>query len=306
MEIEQERIKYPHIRHIYMHLSELDHRAGHIHGDTEVLAVLRGSAEIQAGSSRFRLERGRFAIFNTRETHRIDSGEEPPLLLLLQYSPYLFREYYPHARRMIFRRPDVCASLPPEQVEELMRELCRMLKDYYAEDRLFELRCLSRLTGLLARFGELPDCDFLQPDEHHDRLRQIRKLDRVLDYMEEKYQTPLRVEELAEVAGLAPSYFPHFFRSQMGVSFQEHLSTLRFENALRVISRPASLRDIALGSGFSDTKYLNRMFERKLGCTATEYRARLPETEAAARRHRQERPGEIILSAAEKIGRAHV
>lgn len=291
-----ERVQYNKIRHINIMLNEIAYRENHEHSEFEVFAVLRGRADVRTGASSFSLSEGQFAVFNTREAHRIDGMDGTPLSLVLQYSPYLCREYYPHARRMIFREPNASACLSEERNQALMTGICATALDYFSSDRLFELRCLSGLLGLLAQFGEYLPCDYLNPEQHHTRLDKAHKLDAILAYMEEKYQSPLRLEEVAEVAGMAPAYLSHFFRKNTGFSFQEYLSELRFDNALRVMDRSLSLRDIALGSGFSDPKYLNRMFQKKLHCTPAEYRQQLAEWKQHARQKPRYSEQETILS----------
>ena len=57
------------------------------------------------------------------------------------------------------------------------------------------------------------------------------------------------------------------------MTFQEYLNRLRLEKALILMKDPSLyLVDICMECGFSDNKYLNQMFMKKFGCSASEYR----------------------------------
>ena len=60
------------------------------------------------------------------------------------------------------------------------------------------------------------------------------------------------------------------------MTFLDYLNNVRFEKALMLIT-DSNMRmvDICMESGFSDVKYLNRMFEKRFGCTPKAYRESL-------------------------------
>jgi YesN/AraC family two-component response regulator len=54
--------------------------------------------------------------------------------------------------------------------------------------------------------------------------------------MKTHYQHPIRLEEVAKTVGMTPAYLSHFISKNLGVSFQDYLTSLRFEHALRMIA----------------------------------------------------------------------
>ena len=55
------------------------------------------------------------------------------------------------------------------------------------------------------------------------------------------------------------------------MTFQEYVSTVRFERALKLIRNTSMcLTDISVVSGFSDVKYLSKMLEKHFGKPAQE------------------------------------
>ena len=60
------------------------------------------------------------------------------------------------------------------------------------------------------------------------------------------------------------------------MSFQEYLNKRRLEKALALMQDPnLSLLQICVECGFSDYRYLNRMFTKEFHCTITEYRQKV-------------------------------
>ncbi|HBA50752.1 MAG TPA: hypothetical protein DCZ91_23735 [Lachnospiraceae bacterium] len=70
-------------------------------------------------------------------------------------------------------------------------------------------------------------------------------------------------------------HLSHFIKKMLGISFQEYLNNVRFEHALQLVRHSDfNILDVCLETGFSSSRYLNQMFEKKLGCTVKEYRKR--------------------------------
>jgi AraC-like DNA-binding protein len=120
--------------------------------------------------------------------------------------------------------------------------------------------------------------------------------------MKTHYQHPIRLEEVAKTVGMTPAYLSHFISKNLGVSFQDYLTSLRFEHALRMIDRDLPLGDISGGSGFSDLKYMNKAFLKKTGMTPSEYRKRNDELRTRRRSKTVRGPEQVIYSEEQSAG----
>ena len=86
------------------------------------------------------------------------------------------------------------------------------------------------------------------------------------------------------------SYLSHFVKENLGQSFQEYVSAVRFQTACTLIAAGQErLLDVCTESGFSDYRYFSRTFRERLGLTPEEYRARLLE-QAAPETDRPQNP----------------
>jgi AraC-like DNA-binding protein len=113
--------------------------------------------------------------------------------------------------------------------------------------------------------------------------RQDSRLRDALDYVDKHYTEPLRVEQVADVAGLTQTEFSRLFRKQRRATFEQYVIDLRLDRAKQLLSSTElSATRVARLSGFHSSQYFSRVFRSKLGVTPLEYRKALPR--AAGRR----------------------
>lgn len=101
----------------------------------------------------------------------------------------------------------------------------------------------------------------------------IARLQKVMNYMEQHYSEPLTLQELAETFSVSPAYLSKVFKTYTGHTFKTCLNRIRLNHALYdVIHREATMSEIALSSGFPDTRSLNALFKEAYGLTPLQYR----------------------------------
>lgn len=93
-------------------------------------------------------------------------------------------------------------------------------------------------------------------------------------YMEAGFQQKeLTLHEAARYVGLSNNHFCMLFRREMGVSFVEHLTHLRMEQAKRYLRETdLSSADIGERVGYTDPCYFRTLFKRHTGMSPREYR----------------------------------
>ena len=98
-------------------------------------------------------------------------------------------------------------------------------------------------------------------------------MSRIMDYVENHYTEKLLLSDISELEGLSVSYLSHFFRDMLGLSFQEYIALRRFERARKMVEQTnRSITEICMECGFSDYRYLNKVYKAQLGYTPMEYR----------------------------------
>jgi transcriptional regulator GlxA family with amidase domain len=85
----------------------------------------------------------------------------------------------------------------------------------------------------------------------------------------------LRIEQLAEQAGMSPRTFARIYAARMGVTPARMVERIRIEAARRILEETEMpIKRIASECGFGAEERLRRAFARQVGTTPAEYRAR--------------------------------
>lgn len=96
---------------------------------------------------------------------------------------------------------------------------------------------------------------------------------KVLRHLDEHLCRPIRMQELASLAGLSPGQFARRFKSSFGLAPREYLTRTRLDRAKTLMRQTqASLCEIALSSGFSDQSHMSRVFHALVGATPYRWR----------------------------------
>lgn len=92
-------------------------------------------------------------------------------------------------------------------------------------------------------------------------------------YMEENFSREIRLEDVAKIAAMAPSYYSHFFKTIKGRTFIEHLNFIRTNMAIKLLSETdMNITQISQQVGFNNLGHFTRMFKSITGNTPTDYR----------------------------------
>jgi AraC-like DNA-binding protein len=111
--------------------------------------------------------------------------------------------------------------------------------------------------------------DLGQPDNKHSAYDRLSK---VMDYMQANFGENLRVQTLANLAGLSVAQLERHFRRVFQVTPQQLLTKLRIESAMRLLHGEDSIASIGQQCGFADQSAFARQFKATVGMTPRDYR----------------------------------
>lgn len=95
-----------------------------------------------------------------------------------------------------------------------------------------------------------------------------RRLNKVLEHIDQNHARNIALQELADIAGLSCSYFSHAFKASMGLPPHRWQMQRRIETVKSLLETDGmSVIDAALATGFSDQSHLTRAFRRFEGTT---------------------------------------
>ena len=158
--------------------------------------------------------------------------------------------------------------------------MAAILKVYNLLDRLSsqEARFEQFLTMLKILYDLSQDADaktlasssFAQQESG----RESRRVAKVKEYILAHYAEDLRLEDLAALAGMAPSAFSRFFKQHTTRTLSDYIIDIRLGAAARMlVDTTSSIGEICYSCGFNNLSNFNRMFKARRGYTPRDFRA---------------------------------
>jgi AraC-like DNA-binding protein len=129
-----------------------------------------------------------------------------------------------------------------------------------------ESRLMWLASHLICRYGELRSP--LPPLHANRAIAQQAQ-----DYLRSHYQTPITLEDLAQIVGISPLKLLRLYRREWGLPPHRHLVQIRVQQAKRLIAAGNTLVNVAAATGFADQSHLNRHFKRLVGVTPGQYQS---------------------------------
>ena len=173
-------------------------------------------------------------------------------------------------RRMLERAQRGLAF--PEPAIQILREdiinLAQSNDSFASVIRLFNL--LYRLS-LVENARELSSSSFINAREENEdeRVRQVK------EYIAQNYTRDIALQELADIACMAPESFSRFFRNKTGRTPNRYIIDYRLGIAARMLlTTKHSVSEIGFSCGFNTLSHFNRLFRESKGCTPSEFRER--------------------------------
>ncbi len=148
---------------------------------------------------------------------------------------------------------------------ERIRELLKIENGFYQVLKLFEILYeLSRSNYRLLSSSSFANVEV---------AAESRRVQKVSDYINKNFKDELRLQTLADIAGMTPAAFSRFFRLRTHRSISDYIIDVRLGYAARKLADSTmSILEVCYISGFNNISYFNRIFKRKKGCTPTEFR----------------------------------
>ena len=95
----------------------------------------------------------------------------------------------------------------------------------------------------------------------------------VLTYMHKTYTQKHSIKELSTICNLTPYHFIHKFKAHTGLSPMKYLSSIRFEQAKKLLSSSnLNVSEVSHTIGYNDPLYFSKLFKKHTGASPSAYR----------------------------------
>jgi AraC-like DNA-binding protein len=233
-----------------------------------VIVVVQGSKRVDLGQTTFVYDQSRFLLTSIDlpiVSQVVEASEAKPLLAIaIKLQMPVVRELLSREElRAHHASPGSAAMVTGEITAELLSACCRLL------DLLSNPHDISYLSGLVQR--EIIYRLLSGPEGA--RLRAIAtsgdqsyRTARAISWIRDNYAKPVRLDDLAEIAGMGVSTLHHHFR------VLTHMSPLQYQKQLRLqAARARMLVDcldastVAFEVGYESVSQFNREYSRFFG-----------------------------------------
>ncbi len=247
--------------------------ASHWHPEHEILYIQHGCMNLRLNNTTYELHTGDVVFYPGGTIH---TGEPDDCL----YSCILLN------LPSLIKKSDGCIDfvnkLQSGEIEiipllgrrsEEFRALCEKMLEidqYRRGGYMFDIKSLIfRFFGIIMN-EEL----FIQttPDTLSAQAN-IGKIKRLMRYIEDNFEKPIQLSEMASFVDMNPSYLCRSFRAVTGntpVAFliEHRLAKARYS----LMTSNISITDIALSCGFNDASYFTRAFRQRYGVSPIQFR----------------------------------
>ena len=145
-------------------------------------------------------------------------------------------------------------------------------EDYIRKQYVYGIRNALSLS-ILQRAVEQPVSEAMESLIQRVDQQKTKPVRSAMVYVEENYQNPMRLEDVAAYVNLNPVYFSNIFKRETGENFTDYLTKYRMEEAKRLLRDTGNtIREIAEQTGYTDTRYFSKLFKKVVGIKPSEYR----------------------------------
>ncbi|MCQ5201532.1 response regulator [Mordavella massiliensis] len=101
----------------------------------------------------------------------------------------------------------------------------------------------------------------------------IKPIRVIKEYIEAHYMQEINLNQLAEMVDMNASYLSSVFKKETGMTYSDYLTRCRMECARDLLVHSnKSILEIAKDSGYQNTRYFSKQFQKQIGLKPSEYR----------------------------------
>lgn len=246
--------------------------ATHWHRAIEIMYILDGEVDVIMNTKEIVLLPGDVFLIDSSVIHGTKSIHgNHAILIQLPYN--LLKKYIPDFDNLNFgfdcHTEDPIVSTKILKLIEVIKEM-QIIFEFNPKGGVLRFNSLvfEMLYQLYHNFSfPIPDTDIRKDEKHFDRLKLV------MDYTNSHYNTPISLNEIADIACFQKEYFCHFFKKNLGKTYYEYLNEIRLSHIYHdLIFTNLPLKQILEIHGFTNYKLFRKIFNNQFHTTPGKYR----------------------------------
>ncbi|MBC8081250.1 MAG: helix-turn-helix domain-containing protein [Gorillibacterium sp.] len=285
MEIFNENIQYEN-PFLCMKLFETERRiqgemcSWHYHKEMEILVQHTGELEIRVEDNEsYKLGPGDVILIGSSQLHRDRILTDHCRYYVFQFDMQYYIEPSVMPYYKLFLEPDFPLSRLNyifKENEEARIMVYNCVQEIHKESR-DKLEGYEIAVSLLIKKIFLT---ILRNDTrkllNHPASADLLRLKPVLDYIDERIENKIHVDEASKVANVSYYYFVKYFKKVLGMSFLEYVNFKKIKRAERyLLTRDMSIAVIGETIGMPNMAHFYKLFKKYNNCSPNEYRKKM-------------------------------
>ncbi|MFD1956872.1 helix-turn-helix domain-containing protein [Paenibacillus thailandensis] len=238
----------------------------HWHEHLEFLYFVEGEAALELGSSALTVKAGDLVVVNSNELHYGVSQSEHLFYYALIADISLLQSHSLDAPEMKFITPIAQNRLlfgNRISGDDAIASMLTIIRELEKREFGYELAIKAELYRLLTLLLRGYVSTVLTQDEYAKKMKSIERFAPIFNYIEEHYNEPLSVGQLADMAGLSRYHFSRQFKEISGRTVTEFVNETRLNQADQLLrGSRLTVSEIAAATGFGDIYYFSRLFKK--------------------------------------------
>lgn len=224
----------------------------HLHGAFEFVTVFSGKMYVTLDGVEFSIRKGEGALIFPNQVHSL-KGEECRHMLLI-FTPDLVKAYYSPLSDKI---PAKNQFSPSESIISSFNSLT---------DSASIIEKKGLLYSLCAEFDK--SAEYISSDKGDKNLLRV-----IFKFVENELLNDCSLKTLAEKTGFSYFYLSRYFKTLVGISYNDYVNQCRINNACYLLTNTdKTVLECAMDSGYGSLRSFNRNFIAITGSTPGDYR----------------------------------
>lgn len=252
----------------------------HWHDELEFVLILEGLANIQVGTSYYKLTAGQAIFINGGEIHAghvIGNTNfqfcavvfDSTLLSGNMYDAVYSRYIDPFLKKQALSCLKISGGCDWERAT--ISRIMELKRIFDEKPFSFEIAIKAHLFMLLYEIIS-NNSTLIEVKKPRD-LNKTKRLKLVLDFIKNNYNRKIQIKEPASLVHLSEGHFCCFFKQMTGKTFIEFVNYYRINKAAELIKNSdKKILEIAIDVGFDNLSYFINMFKHYMKQTPLEYR----------------------------------
>lgn len=250
----------------------------HWHRSVELFYIQSGSLEYTTPNGRWEFPAGSGGMVNSNVLHTsVFSKAGNNVQLIHLFDPSLLSGEYGSRMGTRYIIPMATAPAlemiplyPDDPIQAEILQDIKLVFGFSEEEWGYEFRIRDALTRIWMKLFDLVRSAIEQSSVGKASDDKIKKL---IVYVHEHYQDPIRVEQLAENAHISKRACFRLFRDNLHMTPVEYIRNYRLQKACQMLAKSKdNVTQIAYSCGLGSSSYFGKVFRQVYGCTPAEYR----------------------------------